>query len=210
MAATTSSTTAGTARAKTWGPFTGRQLTTIICVTIVMALFPVAAWGISTSSVFLTDPHTNAHAAITKEGQLSTRVSGTVFTQVSPGASYNAVQLLDQTKSGCSPVTAPVPSGHALVVTSVTVTVKIVASGPVDADLYVGAACTQLAAGLTAAGPGQSVTLPLPSGLPIKPGHRLFVNLSSQSGNAAVLVDTNGFYAPSTQCTVAGPPVGCL
>jgi hypothetical protein len=54
------------------------------------------------------------------------------------------------------------------------------------------------------------VTLPLPSGLPIKPGHRLFVNLSSQSGNAAVLVNTNGFYAASTQCTVAGPPVGCL
>jgi len=209
MAATSA---AGGPPAKTWGPFTGRQLTTIICVAVVVVLFPVAAWGISTSSVFLTDPHTKAHASITKQGQLSTRatVSGTVFTQVSPGASYNAVQQLDQSKEGCSPVTSTVPSGHVLVVTSVTVSVESVSAGPVDSDLWVGAACTHLAAGLVAAGPGQSVTLPLPSGLPIKPGHRLFVNLSSQSGNASVLVDTNGFYAPSTQCTVAGPPVGCL
>lgn len=37
--------------AKTWGPFTGRQLTTVICVTIVMLLLPVAAWSASASHV---------------------------------------------------------------------------------------------------------------------------------------------------------------
>ena len=192
---------------KTWGPFTGRQLTTIICVAIVTVLFPVTAWGITGSSVFVTDPHTKAHASINKAGQLS--VNGTLNT-IQPGASFNSVKLLDQTTQGCSPVTPIVPPGRVLVVTSVTVTVRSVSAGPVNTDFWVGAACTQFAAGLTVPGAGQSQTLPLPSGLPIKPGHRLFVNLASQSGNAQVLVNTNGFYAPATLCTATGPPVGCL
>jgi hypothetical protein len=170
-------------------------------------LFPVTAWGITGSSVFVTDPHTKAHASINKAGQLA--VNGTVNT-VSPGASYNSVQLLDQSKGGCAPVTAPVPKARVLVVTSVTVTVKSVSLGPVDNDLWVGDACTRFVAGISVTAQGESQTLPLPSGMPIKPGHRLFVNLSSQSGNAIVLVNTNGFLAPSTQCTATGPPVGCL
>src|SRR5689334_11303330 len=197
----------GAARAKTWGPFTGRQLTTIICVAIVTVLFPVTAWGIAGSSVFVTDPHTKAHASINKAGQLA--VNGTVNT-VAPGASYNSVQPLDQSVAGCSPVTGIVPKGRVLVVTSVTVTVKSVSLGPVEADLWVGSLCTRFAAGVSVPGQGQSQTLPLPSGLPIKPGHRLFVNLGSQSGNATALVTTNGYLAPSTQCTATGPPVGCL
>jgi len=197
----------GAARVKTWGPFTGRQLTTIICVAIVTVLFPVTAWGIAGSSVFVTDPHTKAHASINKAGQLA--VNGTVNT-VTPGASYNSVQLLDQTKAGCSPVTGSAPKGRVLVITSVTVTVKSVSLGPVDTDLWVGDVCARFAAGMSVAGTGQSQTLPLPSGLPIKPGHRLFLNLTSQSGNAVVLVNTNGYLAPSTQCTASGPPVGCF
>ena len=200
-------TSVGGARVKTWGPFTGRQLTTIICVAIVTVLFPVTAWGIAGSSVFVTDPHTRAHASINKAGQLA--VNGTVNT-VAPGASYNSMQVVDQTKQGCTPVTGFVPKGRVLVVTSVTVTVKSMSLGAVDTDLWTGIACTQVVAGLTVPGPGQSQTLPLPSGLPIKPGHRLFVNVASQSGNALVVVDTNGFYAPATQCTASGPPVGCL
>jgi hypothetical protein len=197
----------GAARAKTWGPFTGRQLTTIICVAIVTVLFPVTAWGIAGSSVFVTDPHTKAHASINKAGQLA--VNGTVNT-VAPGASYNSVQLLDQTKQGCSPVTGIVPKGRVLVVTSVTVTNRSVSPGPVDADLWVGAACTRVAAGVSLPGIGQSQTLPLPSGLPIKPGERLFVNLAAPSQSAIVLVATNGYLAPASQCTATGPPVGCV
>jgi hypothetical protein len=196
----------GHVAAKTWGPFTGRQLTTIICVGIVTVLFPITAWGVTGSSVFLADPHSKAHASINQAGQLS------VSPQVAPGASYNAVQLLNQSVQGCSPVTAIVPKGRVLVITSVTVTVTqaSLSTGPVEADLWTGIACTQFAAGLSVPGTGQSQTLPLPSGLPIKPGHRLFVNLASPSGNATVIVDTNGFYAPASECTATGPPAGCL
>ena len=200
-------TSVGGARVKTWGPFTGRQLTTIICVAIVTVLFPVTAWGIAGSSVFVTDPHTKAHASINRAGQLA--VNGTVNT-VAPGVSYNSMQVVDQTKQGCTPVTGFVPKGRVLVVTSVTVTVKSMSLGAVDTDLWTGIACTQVVAGLTVPGPGQSQTLPLPSGLPIKPGERLFVNLAAPSQSAIVLVTTNGYLAPSSQCTATGPPVGCL
>ena len=36
---------------KTWGPFTGRQLTTIVCVIAVTLLLPVAAWSATSSHV---------------------------------------------------------------------------------------------------------------------------------------------------------------
>jgi hypothetical protein len=55
---------------KTWGPFTGRQLTTIICVVAVMALFPVGAWAVAGSNSFVTDATTGKHATVDSEGQL--------------------------------------------------------------------------------------------------------------------------------------------
>ena len=55
---------------KTWGPFTGRQLTTIICVVAVAALFPVGAWAVSGSNSFITDASTGSHASVDSSGQL--------------------------------------------------------------------------------------------------------------------------------------------
>ena len=37
------------------GPFTGRQLTTIIVTLIVVVLFPLGAWAVTGSNVFVTD-----------------------------------------------------------------------------------------------------------------------------------------------------------
>jgi hypothetical protein len=42
--------------APTWGPFTGRQLTTIICVVAVTLLLPVAAWSATASHVIVDAP----------------------------------------------------------------------------------------------------------------------------------------------------------
>jgi hypothetical protein len=42
--------------ARTWGPFNGRQLTTMFCVTIVTLLLPVAAWSASASHVIVDTP----------------------------------------------------------------------------------------------------------------------------------------------------------
>jgi len=58
------------AEVKTWGPFTGRQLTTIICVVVAAALFPVGAWAVSGSNVFVTDSNSGTHAMVDSAGQL--------------------------------------------------------------------------------------------------------------------------------------------
>ena len=49
---------------KTLGPFTGKQLTVIICTLMVVLLFPVGAWAVSGSNVFVTDPWSGGHGRI--------------------------------------------------------------------------------------------------------------------------------------------------
>jgi hypothetical protein len=58
------------------GPFSGLQLTIIICVVVVCVLFPVGAWAAVTgSNVFITDPGTGKHAGLDKGGALRTVAS---------------------------------------------------------------------------------------------------------------------------------------
>lgn len=61
---------------RTWGPFTGRQLTTIICVGMVAVLFPVTAFAVSGSPVFLQDAHSRKTAVVDSAGNLQTKVNG--------------------------------------------------------------------------------------------------------------------------------------
>src|SRR5438045_3966420 len=50
---------------KTWGPFTGRQLTTIIVTLIVCVLVPGTVWAIDTfSNVAIEDPVTGVKAMV--------------------------------------------------------------------------------------------------------------------------------------------------
>jgi hypothetical protein len=61
-----------TARA-TWGPFTGRQLTIIICTVVVTVLFPIGAWAVTGNNVFVTDATNGRHAAVdAKNGLVAT------------------------------------------------------------------------------------------------------------------------------------------
>jgi hypothetical protein len=53
------------------GPFTGRQLTTIIVAIVVMALFPVGAWAASGSNSFVTDAVSGQHASVNSTGALN-------------------------------------------------------------------------------------------------------------------------------------------
>jgi hypothetical protein len=54
------------------GPFTGRQLTTIICIVAGFALFTVGAWAVSGSNAFITDATTGKHAAVDAAGAVRT------------------------------------------------------------------------------------------------------------------------------------------
>src|SRR5690349_3719284 len=55
---------------KTWGPFTGQQLTVMISVAIVMVLFPVGAWAVTGSNVFVTDATAGTHAKVDSTGHV--------------------------------------------------------------------------------------------------------------------------------------------
>ena len=97
-------------RAGRLGPFSGAQLTAIIITFAVLLLFPVGAWAVTGSNVFLTDAGSGQHATVGGAGQLmATRAGAKSFvsgqTIVDGGASD--VVLLQP------------PSGKALIVTSV-------------------------------------------------------------------------------------------
>jgi hypothetical protein len=62
---------------KTWGPFTGRQLTTVICVLAVTIAFPFGAWAtVSGSNSFITDAVSGNHASVSN-GALTENVAPT-------------------------------------------------------------------------------------------------------------------------------------
>jgi hypothetical protein len=54
-----------------WGPFTGGQLTVMVCVVAVVVLFPVGAWALSFSNVAITDPGGVNQAKVDATGKLA-------------------------------------------------------------------------------------------------------------------------------------------
>jgi len=110
-------------QARTWGPFTGRQLTTIVCVVVVTVLFPITSWAAG-STLFIGDPHNSNHAAVDAAGNLKAKISsGTVtISGVAPGNIAQTDKFLQgenfQLTVGNTNVLAP-PTGRELIVTSV-------------------------------------------------------------------------------------------
>jgi hypothetical protein len=57
---------------KTWGPFSGPQLTTIVCVIVAAVMFPAGAWAaVSFSNVAITDPGGVNRAKVDTTGKLA-------------------------------------------------------------------------------------------------------------------------------------------
>jgi hypothetical protein len=103
---------------KSWGPFTGRQLTTIFCAVLLAAVMvPVGSYALSFTNVAITDPRGSNQAKVDGAGNLA--VSGTVTARPAPPA---ALVRGNRSVSACTPIVAP-PSGKALVLTSVHVNV---------------------------------------------------------------------------------------
>lgn len=100
---------------KTWGPFTGRQLTTIICVLIVTVLFPVAAWAVTGSHVFITDPRNGHYGAVDTAGNVQVKVNGGV--DVAPPTQFVESHQITLVGSYLPILTAP--AGKDLVVTTI-------------------------------------------------------------------------------------------
>jgi hypothetical protein len=97
-----------------WGPFSGGQLTVIIVAVVVTVLFPVGAWALSGSNLFVTDPGSGARATVNAAGALTVN-------EASPKTFYANAVLPSQIGIGnYTPLATPTP-GHALVITSVVI-----------------------------------------------------------------------------------------
>ena len=57
-------------RSRGFGPFSGAQLTVIICLVVAAVAVPVGAWAVAGSNVFVTDATTGIHAKVDSAGQM--------------------------------------------------------------------------------------------------------------------------------------------
>jgi hypothetical protein len=185
------------------GPFSGWQLTTIICVVFATLFFPATVWAVSGSSVFITDAVTGAHAkvdaarnlqvhqngTVTVAGNVKATVAGAVTANPPTSSIYTSDFTSDDPCSAASPpqcTTVAKPSaGNALIVTEIHMDVwNAAATGAGDSVFFFispDGSCTLNVASLIAVddvNPGGVglVSLPINSGLVIPAGQALCVD----------------------------------
>jgi hypothetical protein len=183
-----------------WGPFTGGQLTVMVCVIAVVALFPVGAWALAFSNVAITDPGGVNQAKVSAAGNLN--VTGSVT--ANNAAATNLYQRTGFPNFGSyAPVAAP-PANKALVVTSLNV--DVYGSGAMAVTLYVSAtdgSCAALSSALVGLFDSAAIgvtSIPIPSGLVIPANRALCARSSAPAINAAVM--TFGYLVAAS----AAPP----
>jgi hypothetical protein len=208
----------GSERRRGLGPFTGRQLTTIICVLTVAIVAPIGAWAVTGSNVFVTDPISGAQAKVDSAGAVQSKavLGSMAVPHVTPAWSYHS--SMHFAFEDCTNVTAEVPSNKALVVTSITVKNVVATTGPIQIRVATGTfdePCTVwtfLGRGVVEA--DGLTTISFPSGLVVGPGHTLDLSMDSPSDDNLSEVYVDGYWVPSAQCSVSwgygGSPVGCV
>ena len=193
---------------RTWGPFSGTQLTIILVALIVMTLFPVGAWAVSGSNVFVTDSQSGAHATVNAAGALTVN-------EASPKTFYaNAASEAGDGLDVYTPLATPA-TGHALVITSVVVNVGKITTPDqsVHVDLAIskgGATCQQVSklntfyplASVTPSNRGATV-IPFQPGIPIPAGR----SLCTSEGDPANLVATVYAYGYTVPASATTPGV---
>src|SRR4051794_36204410 len=107
------------ASVKTWGPFNGRHLTTIICAVVAAVLLPVGAWAVSFTNVSITDPGGVNRAKVSTAGALSVAASGNVTASNALPTSLFHKDTVPG--SGTWGLIATPPAGKALVITSISI-----------------------------------------------------------------------------------------
>ena len=113
------------------GPFTGRQLTTIIVTLIVVLLFPLGAWAVAGSNIFVTDATSGARAKVDGNGNLQTKVSSGFVnaTPAAPSQQHVSTVTFSDVGPKCKTLVTP-PAGKAVVITSVHFQVRVYDAGP--------------------------------------------------------------------------------
>jgi multisubunit Na+/H+ antiporter MnhC subunit len=187
---------------------------------VVMVLFPVGAWALSFTNVAITDPGGVNQAKVTSTGQLQTHPNGPLTVNFAPGSQqYHYQTHAEENAGSCQNVTPAVPAGKALVVTSIVVDVAVVTAPPVRMYTWIGteaAPCSvhtavDISQGSSAGSGAESKTIAFPSGLFVKAGHT--VSMQLQGTNAQTYVSVHGYVVSSGTCQAAAvgftDPIGC-
>jgi hypothetical protein len=169
-----------------WGPFSGGQLTTMVCVIVAAVAFPVGAWAVSGSNVFVTDATSGAHAAVSSSGAVS--VTGTVTAN-----NANAKNLYENFAVTSSTLFVPVAqpaAGKALVITSLefnTYAGAAQGNNLIYAVSAIDATCSFSAGVVGYVDPASNgvTSIPIPSGLVIPANRALCVADSEGLGVTA-------------------------
>ena len=180
------------------GPFSGRQLTAIILTLLVVVGFPVGAFAVTGSSVFITDHTSGAHAVVDSQGNLATSA-------VPRGGGFVAAALGASGTNRCA-FFAP-PAGKAAVITSVAlVPLAASSSSEVTAQVTVnkaaGCASTVYVFDLGTFASDAPSVLPLNPGITVANGHNVSLNVLGGSG--FVTAEVYGYYVPASVCSVSG------
>ncbi len=211
--------------ARTWGPFSGRQLTTIICIALVTILFPVGAWAVSGTNSFITDATSGVHTKVTSTGQLQTHPNGPLGVTGSVSVSgavraanpvdmyTNVFGLSDATPTKQCAILTP-PAGHALVITSMKLSNSASDVFPFSVNFYRG---TGTSAAPTFLAPKDSTTFnqpgsfetQFPTGFVLPSGNVLIIQGALQTANTVTIVTVNGYQILNSACpTVAACSLG--
>jgi hypothetical protein len=199
---------------RTLGPFTGRQLTTIVvalCATVV--LLPAAAWGVAKAKEVVIRDGTNAASRATVSGGKLGVGDGAGALTVDGKTRSAALDPTDlyteaQFSLGSCLEFRP-PPGSALVITSVSES----SSNPLSVDLYRGpaptGACgtefTRVRKNVTWLVARETHEVPFPSGLVIPDGEVLTATFPVTTGanSHAVWISVNGYLRPNADCPTA-------
>lgn len=190
--------------ARTWGPFTGRQLTTIIVASILVVGVPGTAWAVDTfTNVAIEDPVSGLKATVDSAHAL--------FTAAKPKPPTSPFLLGGEHFSSATPSAFVVgPTSSPINVTSVTAAMRGTASDTLESNVQlVGVAVAGTATNcstpisaktlwesgkITANAPAEA-TFPAP--LQFRPplGDRacLQVGVAPEAGNFAAMANVSGY-----------------
>jgi hypothetical protein len=152
-----------TERSRGLGPFTGRQLTTIVCVIAAMVMLPVGAFAVSGTNSFITDQATGKHATVTGAGQLVT--TGASLKNLGPSAPIGM-------NGTCKKVQTVGGSGG-YIAQSLTIAWHDLTPGSDFLDVWRNNACDSPIAFVEVPTPSGSISISLGNGVAIKAGQSL-------------------------------------
>ena len=154
-----------------WGPFTGRQLTTMVVALIVAAVFvPTGVWAVKTaSSVKIEDATNAAEQARVENGRLKVDTGLTATPATPSQLYYNHVAATQGAPPACLKLAEP-PAGKALIITALHVRRS---SGTTVVTIYKGDssdACANPVESLSLGVDSTQRDVTFPSGLAIREG----------------------------------------